>query len=363
MKRLMIVIAMMVPLMTPASLFSERSGEIFQATREGPGELALGLFYIGVLIPPVGLATVPAGIAVAAVDELVVSPVVDLCCLPYDLAQPRHGFVLRVRDADGKPVSGASFFANMSTRSHIEDVIRETTDEKGEIFIPKLNHVALKFVTISADGCYDYREYDGPWHSVYEKQPGEDGRIVLDFVMKRKIRPVEKVKAAIEIPDSLRWQSAELFFDCEKGDWLPPYGKGKTPDLKLTKAFECKDDKKPQAAYRQTIRIETVGKGNGFLRGTCNWYDGMPGTYQIPATAQFEDTPEPAVYCWYWHGEGSTGSKGFDASTYYCLRLRARFAEDGSVIGAHYGKLCFQHGIGSTAQTVFVRAENELWLE
>ena len=55
--------------------------------------------------------------------------------------------------------------------------------------------------------------------------------------------------------------------------------------------------------------------------------------------------------------------KGFDGSTYYCLRLRARFAEDGSVIGAHYGKLCFQHGIGSTAQTVFVRAENELWLE
>ena len=187
-------------MMTFASLFSERSGEIFQATREGPGELALGLFCVGVLVPPIGLATVPAGIAVAAVDELVVSPVVDLCCLPYDLAQPRHGFVLRVRDADGKPVSGASFFANMSTRSHIEDVIRETTDENGEIFIPKLNHVALKFVTISADGCYDYREYDGPWHCVYEKQPGEDGRIVLDFVMKRKIRPAEKVKAAIEMP-------------------------------------------------------------------------------------------------------------------------------------------------------------------
>ena len=96
MKRLMIVIAMMVPLMTPASLFSERSGEIFQATREGPGELALGLIYVGVIIPPVGLATVPAGIAVAAVDELVVSPVVDLCCLPYDLAQPRPALVLLV---------------------------------------------------------------------------------------------------------------------------------------------------------------------------------------------------------------------------------------------------------------------------
>ena len=363
MKRVMIVITMMLPLMTFASLFSERSGEIFQATREGPGELSLGLFYVGVLIPPVGLATVPAGIAVAAVDELVVSPVVDLCCLPYDLAQPRHGFVLRVRDADGKPVAGARFFANMSTRSHIEDVIRETTDEKGEIFIPKLNHVALKFVTISADGCYDYREYDGPWHCVYEKQPGEDGRIVLDFVMKRKIRPVEKVKAAIEIPDSLRWQSAEIFFDCEKGDWLPPHGKGCVPDLKLTKSFEGKDAKKPQAAYRQTIRIEAVGKGNGFLCDTCNWYDGMPGAYQIPATVHFDDKPEPAVYCWYWDGDGSTGTKGFDRSTYYCLRLRTRFAENGRVVGAHYGKLFFHHGIGSLAQTLFVCAENELWLE
>ena len=362
MKRMMIMITMMLPLMTFGSLFSERSGEIFQATREGPGELSLGLFYVGVLIPPVGLATVPAGIAVAAVDELVVSPVVDLCCLPYDLAQPRHGFVLRVRDADGKPVAGANFFANMSTRSLIEDVVREATDENGEIFISKLNRVALKHVTISADGYYGYRD-DDSWHCIYEKQPCEDGRIVLDFVMKRKIRPVEKVKAAIEIPDSLRWQSAEMFFDCEKGDWLPPYGKGKTPDLKLTKTFECKDGKKPQAAYRQTIRIETVGKGNGFLRGTCNWYDGMPGAYQIPATVHFDDKPEPAVYCWYWDGDGSTGTKGFEESNYYCIRLRTRFAEDGSVIGAHYGKLFFHRGIGSLAQTVFVCTENELWLE
>ena len=212
MKKRTVFIMMMAPLIALGSLFSDRSGEIFQATREGPGELSLGLFYIGLLIPPIGLATVPAGIAVGAVDELVVSPVVDLCCLPYDLVQPRHGFVLRVRDADGNPVPGARLFANMSTRSLIEDVIRETTDENGEILISKLNHVALKFVTISAKGYYDYREYDGPYHRVYEKQAGEDGRIVLDFVMKRKIRPVEKVKAAIGIPDPVRWKSAEKLF-------------------------------------------------------------------------------------------------------------------------------------------------------
>ena len=38
MKKRTIVIMMLAPLVACASLFSERSGEIFQATREGPGE-------------------------------------------------------------------------------------------------------------------------------------------------------------------------------------------------------------------------------------------------------------------------------------------------------------------------------------
>ena len=363
MKKRTVFIMMMAPLIAMGSLFSERSGEIFQATREGPGKVSVGLIGVGILIPPLGLVTLPAGVAVGAVDELVVSPAVDLLCLPYDLSRPRHGFVLRVRDAEGNPVAGASVFANMEAQGALGHVIRDTTDENGEIFVSKLNHVSFNRVEISLRGYYDYREYDGPWHRVYERQPDVDGRIVFDFVVKKKIRPVKKINAGIEIPNSLRWQSAEIFFDCEKGDWLPPYGKGRVPDLKLTKAFECKDDKKPQAAYRQTIRIEAVGKGNGFLRGTCNWYDGMPGTYQIPVPAHFDDKPEPAVYCWQWNGGGSTGTKGFDESIYYCLRLRTRLAEDGSVIGTHYGKLFFHHGVGSLAQTLFVCAENELWLE
>ena len=83
----------------------------------------------------------------------------------------------------------------MSTRSLIGDVIRETTDENGEIFIPKLNHVALKFVTISAKGYYEYREYDDPWHYVYEKQPEGDGRIVLDIVdLWPESLPIGKIK-------------------------------------------------------------------------------------------------------------------------------------------------------------------------
>ncbi len=363
MKRRMILIAMTVPCVAFSHLFSERSGEIFQTTREGPGEVSVGLIGVGILIPPLGLVTLPAGVAVGAVDELAVSPAVDLLCLPYDLSRPRHGFVLRVRDAGGDPVAGASVFANMEARGALGHVIRDTTDENGEIFVSKLNHVSFNRVEISAEGYYDYREYDGPWHRVCERRPDADGRIAFDFVAKKKIRPVKKINAGIEIPDSVRWRSAEMFFDCEKGDWLPPYGKGLTGDLKLTHSFECKDSKRPKAAYRKVIRIEAVGPGNGFLRDTCNWYDGLPGAYQVPSEARFEDEPITAIYCWKWEDGGSAGTREFDQSTYCLLRLRTRLSEDGRVMGAHYGKLFFHVGVGSLAQTLFVCEENERWLE
>ena len=197
------VVAVVLLLSSTTELFgafdSPRSGEIFQTTREGPGEVALGLIYFGMVIPPLGIATIPAGIAVAAVDELVVSPVVDLVCLPYDLMQERHGFVIRVRDADGKPVEGASFWSWLSTNSLLDDTIRETTDENGEIFVPKLNRVSFSRVEIRKDGFYDYREYDGEQHyKVYEKAPDADGRIVFDFTIKRKIRSVEKNESKLE---------------------------------------------------------------------------------------------------------------------------------------------------------------------
>ena len=42
MKKRTVFIMMMAPLIALGSLFSDRSGEIFQTTREGPGELSLG---------------------------------------------------------------------------------------------------------------------------------------------------------------------------------------------------------------------------------------------------------------------------------------------------------------------------------
>ena len=344
---------------------SPRSGEIFQTTREGPGEIAMGLIGYGIMIPPFGIVSIPAGIVVAVVDELVVSPVIDLACLPYDLMQERHGFVIRVRDCDGRPVEGASFWSFLSTNSVLVDNINEMTDENGEIFVPKLNKASFSRVEIRKSGFYDYREHDGEQHyKVYEKDPGDYGRIVFDFTIKRKIRSVEKSESKLELPDALRFKSADLYYDCELGDWLPPHGKGKTADLLVSQKVDVKDDAKPRNAYRIAREYSTVGAGNGFIEDDCNWYDGLHGRYEAPSDGEYVPSKIGWVSCWRWNGaSGSEGSQRIDRSKYMILRLRTRFGEDGKVISAHYGKLLFPIGWGCDAYTVFVRDANERWME
>ncbi len=194
MKRLLVTSITMASIMTQAAINSPRSGEIFQTTREGPGLYAPAFMYYGLLTPVVGWATLlPAGIVIGVVDELVVSPAIDLVCLPYDLMQPHHGFTIRVRNEEGEPVKGAKFSADMETAATwIHGDICEVTDAKGEIYVPKLNRVVLKWITIKKDG-YDC---DGDWSrcKIDDIKPDAEGRLVLDFVLKRKACPVEKVE-------------------------------------------------------------------------------------------------------------------------------------------------------------------------
>ena len=359
MKRLLVTSITMASIMAQAAINSPRSGEIFQTTREGPGLYAPVYVLYGLFTPVVGWVTLlPAGIAIGVVDELVVSPAIDLVCLPYDLMQPHHGFTIRVRDAEGEPVKGAKFSAEMETAATwIQGSVCEVTDARGEIYVSKLNRVVLKQITIEKDGYYSYGDWNG--RKIDNIKPDAEGRLVLDFVMKRKVRSVEKVKSSFDIPESLRWQSVELLFDCEAGDWLPPYGKGKTADLQVKQTFECKDAANPRWQNQTTIAISAVGHGNGFVEDGCNWHDGMPGAYEVPSDAEFAAKPVVAVYL---RGCGS-GTKDFDPSKYMIMRLRTRFSEDGKVVGAHYGKMLFQNVSGCIVNIQFVRDENETWIE
>ena len=106
-------------------MFAPRTGQLFQTTRmcPGPGSfvytapLMVGVWGVqksgGEWTIPIGIVGLPIAAAGFVVDECVVSPLVDLVCLPYDLCQPKRSFYIRVVDEFGKPISGVKVWGDL----------------------------------------------------------------------------------------------------------------------------------------------------------------------------------------------------------------------------------------------------------
>ena len=95
-------------------MFAPRTGELFPGLCAGVFGAPLGLGIWGAQKSGYEwmIVFVVPGLPLAAVgfvaDVCVISPLVDIVCLPYDLCQPYHGCYLRIVDEDGRPVQGAT---------------------------------------------------------------------------------------------------------------------------------------------------------------------------------------------------------------------------------------------------------------
>lgn len=171
-----------------AGIFTRRSGEIFQTTREGPGPVTCHLLMFGVLCPPLGLVLFPLAAVAALVDECVISPVVDLVCLPYDLSCERHGHYLRVVDEEGKPLQGAritalSYFGSIAASTQLS----ELTDEDGLVYVSRISddHY-LKRMRVSKEGYCDF--VDDSAYRPSRAPADERGRIVRTMTLRKAVR-------------------------------------------------------------------------------------------------------------------------------------------------------------------------------
>lgn len=354
-----------------AKVFSPRSGEIFQTTREGPGPATWYPFYFGALCPPLGIVLIPVALCMAIADECVVSPVVDLVCLPYDLLCPRHGYVVRFVDEEGIPVSGVTFTATShygcdAMSSDISDV----SDEAGEINISRLakNHY-INRVCATKEGYYDFSPYLKPGYGdVFtfrpsRAMPGEDGRIVCQLLIRKKGKIVPMAHSQINIPDAVsRFKSEDLLYDCEIGSWLPPYGKGEEADLKVSYKISPEPKAGERAPWFVDTRIEisAVRPEDGFLVRDVFLNCNMLSDRVAPVDGAYVQSPDNPALVW---DHGKNRRVVFPDSKYCIFRLRTRRAADGSIESAHYGKLLFITGSGCLANCYYVREPNETSLE
>lgn len=184
-------------LLSNDGVLAPRSGEIFQSTRMGMGNGAKACSFLtaGGLIAvsegrPIGWPFAIIGLPFAAVgfvlDEVIVSPLTDLVCLPYDLMQPNHGFYIRIVDEKGKPLPHArieGYVKNQDSELPWEKKrFSGETDDAGEFYVSRLFNLTGGF-RVTAAGYM-------PWYGLREIQSeqmnkGPDGRIVIEHALQK----------------------------------------------------------------------------------------------------------------------------------------------------------------------------------
>lgn len=117
-------------------------------------------------------------------------------------------------------------------------------------------------------------------------------------------------------------------YDCFVADWLPPYGKGKVPDLEFSMNQNGRNQEIP---YIASIRF--MNPNDGFMSIAEKYARGM-AIREAPKNLSLVNSIDLPIY--------STSAKQYDVgleTKQYVFRVRTQLTNDGEVISAYYGKL------------------------
>ena len=312
-------------------MFAPRTGQLFQTTRmcPGPGSFVytapLMVWVWGVQkrggewTIPIGIVGIPIAAAGFVVDECVVSPLVDLVCLPYDLCQPKRSFYIRVVDEFGQPVPGAKVRGRFRKADYDwmdEEEFSETTDAAGEILLDGTFHLKGHFWA----SCPDYASW---WNNkkfkTAEVKPCSDGRIVMQFVLPKANPGGWEAKKDISREEVLKLLLGKWSADHESRVWLQH-------------GFNCRY---ANDLDRHCLTLETSGKVDshvpagygcyfGDLDTSADWNAGRYSVWTLEAKDDVSETKarrncERFPPGWLWRIHLSDGPKNTMSSDNYYL--------------------------------------------
>ena len=162
------------------------------------------------------------GLPLAAVgfvaDVCVISPLVDIVCLPYDLCQPYHGCYLRIVDEDGRPVQGAKIHAKIHGDVDLGgNVFSGTTDAAGEFKINRLHDVNGYFWA----SCDNHASWFHCSHfNTVNAKTEPDGKIVFQFTLSKMNPGGWKAKKDISREELQKLVPGKWSADKESRRWL-----------------------------------------------------------------------------------------------------------------------------------------------
>ena len=305
-------------------------------------------------------STVSAGVLDIATLPLQVA-VFGFCAL-CELPIGGDSFTVRVRDAYGNPVPGALIRGEKV--GLISSNVKCITNEKGEATFRHYHEGEyLSRVIVTHKGYYPYGRYYGDTISFgvrHNRKVVDERPVIYDVLMKERRHPVSMSYSIMLPTDSMRRATGDFFYDCEYGDWLPPEGKGKHADLRVSRKWSCPvgEEKVRNPAYRSEVDFAVVNPDDGFIVCQYDANTAFPTLYAAPVDGNYEEKSFKEIHFRNCHG----ACKHFDKNSYLVMRLRTKRDGMGNVVSAHYGKLLFVRNSRSM-EVYYTRQENEPSIE
>ena len=127
--------------------------------------------------------------------------------------------------------------------------------------------------------------------------------------------------------------------DLIKGDWLPPIGKGEHADICFTRlrredlGVGTNFNGRTMAAYRNSMKVEFPGEGNGMVEIPSKRTDGI----------KIRTAPEDGYKTDYLVEKGRDKSAkyftSYNPERNFAFRIRTKKDSDGKIVSAYYGKI------------------------
>ena len=124
------------------------------------------------------------------------------------------------------------------------------------------------------------------------------------------------------------------YYDVFMGDWLPPHGTGKVPDLKFVSTMVRQSD----IIYTQTLQVSFANQGDGLkcLEPDPDRDSRFVGLYEAPESGYRADWVQVRERK---AGQLESGNYAADGKRMFVFRVRTILDAKGNVLQANYGKI------------------------
>ncbi|MEI8340805.1 MAG: hypothetical protein WCH43_04605 [Verrucomicrobiota bacterium] len=262
---------------------------------------------------------------------LLITLTAGVCAAEGQVALPRASLTLEAADDAGSPVAGA----RASIRAQDKDKSLQRvgkTDEAGK-FAAELPSFGYLYYSVGSDNFYS------AWGEYQFERGGMSGDPVkwgdgrwspwnptVRVVLKRKGEPIPMNAKRISIV-TLPTRDKPVGFDFVAGDWVGPYGKGKTPDIffSATGSVEKSD---------YVLTWTFPNKGDGII--VYPYEGGARSELRSPTQAPADGYSSQVTV----DAEGRPiGQSGDARPLSFAFRVRTLLDDAGKVVSAHYGKI------------------------